>query len=65
MVEKLAEAVGRLASVLRQLLVEKDFDVENALSYAKQKVVRFRDKDCVDLYDFLQILRDEYAGNST
>jgi hypothetical protein len=51
-VEKLAEAVGRLASVLRQLLVEKDFDVENALSYAKRKVVRFRDNDCVDLYDF-------------
>lgn len=64
-VEKLAEALGRLASVLRQLLVEKDFDVENALSYAKRKVVRFRDSDCVDLYDFLKILRDEYAGNST
>jgi hypothetical protein len=64
-VEKLAEAVGRLASVLRQLLVEKDFDVENALSYAKRKVVRFRDKDCVDLYDFLKILRDEYTGENT
>lgn len=64
-VEKLAEAVGRLASVLRQLLVEKDFDVENALSYAKRKVVRFRDKDCVDLYDFLKIIRDEYAGDRT
>jgi hypothetical protein len=64
-VEKLAEAVGRLASVLRQLLVEKDFDVENALSYAKRKVVRFKDMDCVDLYDFLKILRDEYAGDSS
>lgn len=64
-VEKLAEAVGRLASVLHQLLVEKDFDVENALSYAKRKVVRFRDKDCVDLYDFLKILRDEYACDRT
>ncbi len=64
-VENLAEAVGRLASVLRQLLVEKDFAVENALSYAKRKVVRFRDNDCVDLYDFLKILRDEYTGEST
>jgi hypothetical protein len=64
-VEELAEAVGRLASVLRQLLAEKDFDVEKALSYAKRKVVRFRDNDCVDLYDFLKILRDEYAGNRT
>jgi hypothetical protein len=65
-VEKLAEAVGRLASVLRQLLVEKDFDVENALSYAKRKVVRFgNDRDSVDLYDFLKILQDEYAGDST
>ncbi|MEG4574210.1 clostripain-related cysteine peptidase [Microcoleus sp. N3A4] len=64
-VEKLAEAVGRLASVLRQLLVEKDFDVENALSYAKRKVVRFKDMDCVDLYDFLKIVRDEYTGEST
>jgi hypothetical protein len=64
-VEKLAEAVGRLASVLRQSLVEKDFDVENALSYAKRKVVRFKDMDCVDLYDFLKILRDEYTGDST
>ncbi len=64
-VEKLAEAVGRLASVLRQLLAEKDFDVEKALSYAKRKVVRFRDNDYVDLYDFLKILRDEYAGEST
>jgi len=64
-VEKLVEAVGRLASVLRQLLAEKDFDVEKALSYAKRKVVRFQDIDCVDLYDFLKILRDEYAGDST
>ncbi|MBD1944367.1 hypothetical protein H6F50_18740 [Coleofasciculus sp. FACHB-712] len=64
-VEKLAEAAGRLASVLRQLLVEKDFDVENALSYAKRKVVRFRDKDCVDLYDFLKIIQDEYTGDRT
>jgi hypothetical protein len=64
-VEKLAEAVGRLASVLRQLLVEQDFDVENALSYAKRKVVRFKDMDCVDLYDFLKILRDEYTGDRT
>ncbi len=64
-VENLAEAVGRLASVLRQLLVEKDFDVENALSYAKRKVVRFRDKDCVDLYDFLKIIQDEYTGDRT
>lgn len=64
MVDKLSEAVSRLASVLRQLLVEKDFKVENALSYAKRKVVRFRDKDCVDLYDFLKILRDEYTGDS-
>jgi hypothetical protein len=64
-VEKLAEAVGRLASVLRQLLAEKDFDVENALSYAKRKVVRFRDNDCVDLYDFLKIIQDEYTGDNT
>jgi hypothetical protein len=64
-VEKLAEAVGRLASVLRQLLAEQDFGVENALSYAKRKVVRFKDMDCVDLYDFLKILRDEYTGDHT
>jgi hypothetical protein len=64
-VEKLAEALGRLASVLRQLLTEKDFDVENALSYAKRKVMRFKDKDCVDLYDLLKILRDEYSSEST
>ncbi|WP_226591696.1 clostripain-related cysteine peptidase [Microseira wollei] len=63
-IEKLAEAMRRLASVLRQLLAEKDFDVENALSYAKRKVVRFRDKDCVDLYDFLKIILDEYAGDN-
>lgn len=24
----------------------------------------FRDKDCVDLFDFLKILRDEYSGES-
>ncbi|MFB2976683.1 clostripain-related cysteine peptidase [Microseira sp. BLCC-F43] len=64
-VEKLAEAVGRLATVLRQLLAEKDFDVEKALSYAKRKVVRFKDNDCVDLSDLLKIIRDEYAGDST
>ncbi|MEQ8541618.1 MAG: clostripain-related cysteine peptidase [Coleofasciculus sp. D1-CHI-01] len=64
-VEKLVEAVGRLASVLRQLLAEKDFYLEKALSYAKRQVVRFKDKDCVDLYDFMKLIRDEYVGDST
>ncbi|RAM48137.1 MAG: hypothetical protein C6Y22_29495 [Hapalosiphonaceae cyanobacterium JJU2] len=63
-VEKLAEALGRLAAVLRQLLAESDIYTENALYHAQRKAVRFEDKDFVDLYDFLKLLRDKYAGDS-
>nr|WP_017313934.1 clostripain-related cysteine peptidase [Mastigocladopsis repens] len=63
-VKKLAEALGRLAAVLRQLLAGEDIYTENALYHAQRKVVRFKDNDFVDLYDFLKVLRDKYAGDS-
>lgn len=63
-VEKLGDALGRLATVLRQLLVSEDIYTENALYHAQRKAVRFDDKDFVDLYDFLKLLRDKYAGDS-
>jgi Clostripain family len=63
-VEKLAEALGRLAGVLRRSLSEEDIYTENALYHAQRKAVRFEDKDFVDLYDFLRLLRDKYAGDS-
>jgi hypothetical protein len=63
-VEKLAEALGRLADVLQRSLSEEDIYTENALFHAQRKAVRFEDKDFVDLYDFLKLLRDKYAGNS-
>lgn len=64
-IEKLAEAVGRLATVLRQSLLEKDIYLKSALSDAKCQAVRFDDDDFVDLYDFVKNLRDEYNGNNT
>ena len=64
-VERLASAIGRLAGVLRQLLAEKDIYVENAISRTQRFVVRFRDDDFVDLYDCLQVLQDEYGGESS
>ncbi|MGI2904835.1 clostripain-related cysteine peptidase [Tolypothrix sp. VBCCA 56010] len=63
-VEKLAEVLERLAAVLRQLIAESDIYTENALFHAQRKAVRFDDKDFVDLYDFLKVLRDKYAGDS-
>ncbi len=63
-VEKLAEALGRLADVLGRSLSEEDIYTENALYHAQRKAVRFEDKDFVDLYDFLKLLRDKYAGDS-
>jgi Clostripain family len=63
-VEKLAEALGRLAAILRQLVKEEDIYTESALSLAQRKAVRFKDSDFVDLYDFLKVLRDKYAGDS-
>jgi Clostripain family len=63
-IEKLAEALGRLAVVLRQLLASEDIYTENALYHAQRKAVRFDDKDFVDLYDFLKVLRNKYAGDS-
>lgn len=63
-VEKLAEALGRLADVLRQLVVKEDIYTEKALYHAQRKAVRFKDSDFVDLYDFLTVLRDKYAGDS-
>lgn len=62
--EKLVEAVGQLAAVLRQLLAVEDIYTENALYHAQRKVVRFKDKDFVDLYDFLKVIQDKYAGDS-
>jgi Clostripain family len=64
MVEKLADALGRLADILRRLLAEEDIYTENALYHTQRKAVRFHDKDFVDLYDFLKLLRDKYAGDS-
>jgi Clostripain family len=63
-VEKLAEALGKLADVLRRSLSEEDIYTENALYHAQRKAVRFKDNDFVDLYDFLRLLRDKYAGDS-
>ncbi|MGB3641794.1 MAG: clostripain-related cysteine peptidase [Rivularia sp. (in: cyanobacteria)] len=64
MVEKLALALGRLATVLSQLLTEEDIYTESAIYHAQRKAVRFDDKDFVDLHDFLKLLRDKYAGDS-
>jgi hypothetical protein len=58
--------LGKLATVLRQLLAEEDIYAENALNRAQKKGVRFRgDNEFVDLYDFLNLLRDNYAGDSS
>ena len=65
MVEKLAQALEKLATVLCQLLIKEGY-AENALNRAQKKGVRFRgDNEFVDLYDFLNLLRDNYAGNSS
>ncbi|NEO33945.1 MAG: hypothetical protein F6K36_26725 [Symploca sp. SIO3C6] len=64
-VSKLAEVMGRLAAILRQLREEDDFFTEMAISRAQRKVVRFKDKDFVDLYDCLEVLRDEYRGDNS
>ncbi len=51
---------------MHQLLTESDIYTENALYHAQRKAVRFRgDIDFVDLYDFLKMLKDKYAGDST
>lgn len=65
MVEKLAQALEKLATVLCQLLIKEGY-AENALNRAQKKGVRFRgDDEFVDLYDFLNLLRDNYAGDSS
>jgi Clostripain family len=64
-IEKLAEAVGRLATLLRQLLAENDIYAEIAIARALRQAVHFDDEDFVDLYDFVKHLRDGYTGNST
>lgn len=66
-IENLAQLVGRLATVLHQLRVEKDIHIENALNHAQKKVVRFKEepKDSTDLYDFLEVLLKKYGGDST
>ncbi len=62
-VECLAEAIGRFASVLSQLLTEKEISAEIALHRAQKKVLRFKDKDSVDLYDILQRIQANYDGD--
>jgi Clostripain family len=65
MMENLAQAIGKLSNVLRQLLVEKDIYVRVALGDAQRKALRFHgDEDFVDLYDFVKHLRDEYGGEN-
>ena len=64
-IEKLAEAMGRLATILRQSLFNQDLYAEVALSRAQRKVKRFRDRDFADLHDFVKHLRDEYTGDNT
>ena len=64
-IEKLAEVMGRLATILRQSLSNQDLYAEVALSRAQRKVKRFRDKDFADLHDFVKNLRDEYTGDNT
>ncbi len=63
-VEQLADSLGRLATILRQLVSEQDIYTEKAMYHAQRKAVRFKDSDFVDLYDFLKVLRDKYAGDS-
>jgi Clostripain family len=63
-VEKLVEAVGRLAPYLSKLVESEDIYTEKALFHAQRKAVRFKDADFVDLYDFLKVLQDKYAGDS-
>ncbi len=66
-VEQLAEAIGQLAKLICET-VEQDFDLERALRIAKRKVTYFNPqqkyKDSVDLYDFLRILLEQYAGDN-
>jgi hypothetical protein len=64
-VEKVADAIGRLAKVLGESLANQDIYAEVALSRAQRKVARFRDKDFADLHDFVKLLRDEYGGDNT
>ncbi|BAY89804.1 MULTISPECIES: clostripain-related cysteine peptidase [unclassified Tolypothrix] len=63
-VEKLADSLGRLATILRQLVSEEDIYTEKAMYHSQRKAVRFKDSDFVDLYDFLKVLQDKYAGDS-
>ncbi len=63
-VEKVADAIGKLAKVLGESLANQDIYAEVALSRAQRKVARFRDEDFADLHDLVKLLRDEYAGDN-
>lgn len=63
-VERLAEAIGHFASALTQLLTDKDNSAEWSIYRAQKKVLRFKDKDSVDLYDILQRIKDNYDGDN-
>ncbi|MEM7580490.1 MAG: clostripain-related cysteine peptidase [Cyanobacteria bacterium P01_A01_bin.80] len=65
-IDKLAEAMGRLATILRESLSNnQDLYAEVALSRVQRKVKRFRDEDFADLHDFVKNFRDEYTGDNT
>ena len=63
--DNLSNCIGQLALVLRQLLNEQDLHAEIALSRIQRHVLRFRDKDFVDLHNCLEILQGEYAGDNS
>ncbi|WHZ29343.1 MAG: hypothetical protein OJF51_004145 [Nitrospira sp.] len=54
--------MGKLARALTAHY-EADFQVERAIGRALKRVQRFRDRDYMDLYNFLELLEAEYGGD--
>ncbi|MUG95769.1 hypothetical protein F7734_26800 [Scytonema sp. UIC 10036] len=63
MIDKLAKLVSRLAATLRQSLMENDIYAKVALFDISP--LRFKDKDFVDLYDYVKSFRDNYSGSNS
>lgn len=63
-IDRLSKALRKVASELCRALEEEDFDVELALYRITRYVMRFKDKDYVDLHHFLRLLRKQYHGEN-
>lgn len=64
-IDQLSQALGKLAGELGRAVEKEDIYLERAFFRVGRYVLRFQDKDFVDLYDYLYQLREEYTGDDT